>query len=67
MEWTIIGMNFLYAGLGLVLMFLAFKVFDWLTPEVRFGEELKSGNIAVAIVIGATFLSIALIIGKSLQ
>jgi len=67
MEWTIIGMNFLYAGLGLVLMFLAFKFFDWLTPEVRFGEELKSGNIAVAIVIGATFLSIALIIGKSLQ
>ncbi len=67
MEWTIVGMNFLYAVLGLILMFLAFKVFDWLTPEVKFGEELKNGNIAVAVVIAATFLSIAIIIGKSLQ
>ncbi|MGA9119271.1 MAG: DUF350 domain-containing protein [Bacteroidota bacterium] len=67
MEWTIIGMNFLYAVLGLVLMFLAFKVFDWLTPEVEFGTELQKGNIAVAIFIAATFLSIAIIIGKSLQ
>ncbi len=67
MEWTIIGMNFLYAVLGLVLMFIAFKVFDWLTPEVSFGEELKKGNIAVALFIAATFLSIAIIIGKSLQ
>jgi uncharacterized membrane protein YjfL (UPF0719 family) len=67
MEWTIIGMNFLYAVLGLVLMFFAFKVFDWLTPEVEFGVELKKGNVAVAIVIAATFLAIAIIIGKSLQ
>ncbi len=67
MEWTIVGMNFLYAVFGLILMFFAFKVFDWVTPEVSFGEELKKGNIAVAIVIAATFLSIAVIIGKSLQ
>ena len=67
MEWSIVGMNFLYAGLGLVLMFIAFKVFDWLTPEVRFAEELKNGNVAVAIFIASMFLAIAIIIGKSLQ
>ena len=67
MEWTIVGMNFLYAVLGLILMFIAYKVFDVLTPEVAFGEELKKGNIAVAIYIAAVFLSIAIIIGKSLQ
>jgi putative membrane protein len=67
MEWTIIGLNFLYATMGVVLMFLAYKVIDWLTPEVYFPEELKNGNIAVAIFIAAIFLSIALIIGGALK
>ncbi len=67
MEWTIIGINFLYAALGLVLMFFAFKVFDWLTPRVSFEEELKKGNIAVSLLIASLFIAIALIIGKSLQ
>ena len=67
MEWRIIGLNFLYAALGVVLMFIAYKVFDWLTPEVRFPDELKSGNIAVAIFCAAIFLSIALIVGGALK
>ena len=67
MEWTIIGLNFLYAALGLVLMFIAYKLFDWLTPEVRFPDELKNGNIAVAIFIAAIFVSIALIVGGALK
>jgi len=67
MEWRIIGLNFLYAGLGVVLMFLAYKVFDWLTPEVRFPDELKAGNIAVAIFCAAIFLSIASIVGGALK
>ena len=67
MEWTIIGLNFLYAVMGLVLMFISYKVFDWLTTEVHFPDELKNGNIAVAIVMAAIFLSIALIIGGALK
>jgi uncharacterized membrane protein YjfL (UPF0719 family) len=67
MELTILGFNFLYAGLGLVLMLIAYRVFDWLTPKVNFDEELQKGNIAVAIYIASVFIAIALIIGKSLQ
>ena len=67
MEWTIIGLNFLYAGMGLVLMFIAYKLFDWLTPEVRFPDELKAGNVAVAIFIASLFVSIALIVGGALK
>ena len=67
MEWNIIAMNFLYAVLGVVLMFLAYKVFDWLTPKVNFAEELKKGNIAVAIFIAALFIGIAIIVGNSLN
>jgi uncharacterized membrane protein YjfL (UPF0719 family) len=67
MEWNIIGMNFLYAALGVVLMFCAYRAIDRLTPEVNFGDELRKGNVAVAIFIAAIFLAIAIIIGGSLN
>ncbi|MGH7633938.1 MAG: DUF350 domain-containing protein [Gemmatimonadaceae bacterium] len=67
MDWTIIGINYLYAALGIVLMWVAYRVFDRLTPQVDFAEELKRGNIAVAIFIAALFISIALIVGRSLN
>lgn len=67
MEWRIIALNFAYAILGVVLMYFAYKVIDWLTPQVDFPEELKKGNIAVAIFIAAIFVSIAIVIGGSLH
>jgi len=67
MEWRVIGLNFLYAGLGVVLMFVAYRLIDLLTPTVDFQVELKNGNIAVAIFIGALFLAIAIIIGGALN
>jgi len=67
MEWKIVGLNFLYAGLGVVLMFLAYRVIDWLTPQVDFPEELKRGNVAVAIFIASIFVAIAIVIGGALN
>ncbi len=67
MEWRIIALNFMYAVLGVVLMYLTYRVIDQLTPQVNFPEELKKGNIAVAIFIAAIFLSIAIIIGGALN
>jgi uncharacterized membrane protein YjfL (UPF0719 family) len=67
MEWAIIGMNVLYAVVGMVLMWIAYRVSDWLTPGVNFAEELRKGNIAAAIFIAAIFLSIAIIIAGALN
>lgn len=67
MEWTIIGLNVLYAVIGVVLMFLSYRIFDLLSQKINFEEELKKGNIAVAIFIAAIFIAIALIIGGSLN
>ncbi len=67
MEWRIVGINFLYAALGVVLMWLAYRIFDKLTPQVDVPVELKRGNIAVAIFIAALFLSIAIIVGGALN
>jgi putative membrane protein len=66
-EWSIIGLNFVYAVLGVVLMFVSYRVIDILTPKVDFPEELKKGNLAVGVVIAAIFLSIAVIIGHALN
>jgi len=67
MQFQIIAFNFLYAALGVALMFVSYRVIDWLTPEVNFADELRKGNIAVGIVIAAIFFSVAMIIGRSLN
>lgn len=66
-QLSIIALNFGYAVLGVILMFVSYRVIDWLTPNVNFPEELKRGNVAVAIFIAALFLSIAIIIGNALN
>ena len=67
MEPSIILINAGYAVGGVVLMWLAYRLFDRLTPEVDFAAELKAGNVAVAIFIAALFISIAIIVGHALN
>jgi uncharacterized membrane protein YjfL (UPF0719 family) len=67
MELRIIALNFVYAVLGVVLMFVAYRVFDVLTPELDYPDELRKGNLAVAIFIAALFVSIAIIVGGALN
>jgi len=59
--------NFLYAAMGVALMFISYKAIDWLTPQVNFAEELKKGNVAVGIFIAAIFVAVALIVGRALN
>jgi uncharacterized membrane protein YjfL (UPF0719 family) len=67
MQWTIIATNFVYAALGVVLMFVSYRAIDRLTPEVDFPAELRKGNVAVAIFVAAIFIAIAMIVGGSLN
>jgi uncharacterized membrane protein YjfL (UPF0719 family) len=67
LELSIIALNFGYAVLGVLLMYVSYRVIDLITPNVDFSEELKRGNVAVAIFIAALFLSIAIIIGNALS
>lgn len=66
-EWTIVAVNFLYAALGVVLMYASYRLIDLVTPNVDFAAELKNGNVAVAIFIAALFVAIAIIIGGALN
>ena len=67
MEWSIIGINVLYAVLGVVPMYASFRVIDKLTPGVSFPEELKRGNLAVGIFVASIFISIGIIIAGALN
>jgi putative membrane protein len=51
--------------IGIVLMVLGFKAFDWVTPKLDVEAELsEKRNIAVAIVIAAVILGISYIVAK---
>jgi uncharacterized membrane protein YjfL (UPF0719 family) len=65
-QLSILGLNLVYAALGVVLMWVAYRVIDRMTPEVDFPAELRRGNVAVAIFIAALFISIALIVGRAI-
>lgn len=67
MDFKVVGLNFVYAVLGVVLMFVAYRVIDLLTPEVDFPAELRKGNVAVAIFIAAIFLSVAMVVAQALN
>ncbi|QUI21687.1 DUF350 domain-containing protein [Vallitalea pronyensis] len=50
-----------YALLALVLMFVGYKFFDFITPY-DFAKEIKEKNPAVGAVIAAIFIAVAIII-----
>ena len=67
MQLAVIALNAIYAVLGVVLMWVSYRLFDRLTPEVDFPQELKHGNVAVAIFIAALFIAIAIIVAGALN
>jgi putative membrane protein len=66
LQLSILALNLIYAALGVVLMFVSYRIIDRLTPDVDFPAELKKGNVAVAIFIAALWISIALIVGRAI-
>ena len=67
MDWSVVGLNFIYAILGVVLLFLSYRAIDLLPPEVDFPAELRKGNVAVAIFIAAIFVSVARVVARALN
>jgi uncharacterized membrane protein YjfL (UPF0719 family) len=67
MDWSVVGLNFFYAIIGIVLMFVSYRVIDRLTPQVDFAEELKKGNIAVGLFVSAIFVAVAIVVAGALN
>lgn len=66
MDWSIVGMNFLYAtlGTGLTLTFMIFGywIFDVLNP-LDINAELGRDNRAVGLVVAAIFVGLGIAVG----
>ncbi len=53
--------SLVFGLLGLVLILLGFKLFDWITPRIDIQRELaEKSNVAVAIVCAATILGVSI-------
>jgi putative membrane protein len=49
---------------AILLVVAGYKIFDRLTPKLPFDDLLKSGNIALAIVVGSFILGICHVIAR---
>lgn len=58
----LLGAAAIWAILGILILVLGYKIFDFIMPGIRFDEQLAKGNIALAIVIAAFLLGVAIII-----
>ena len=55
-------LTIIYAALGMFLLFLGYRVFDWLTPKDLQQEVFEKGNVAVAIVTAAFIIGLSIVI-----
>ena len=55
----------LFGVLGIILLFLGYKVFDRLTPHLHIEKDLAENNLAVAIVVAAMLISLSIIVART--
>lgn len=53
--------------LGLALLLLGFKLFEWLTPKLDIEKELAEKNMAVAVTLAALFLGLGYIVAQTIS
>ena len=66
-NWDRFGMDVLssivFGIVGIALMILGYKAFDWVTPKLDVEKELMDNkNLAVAIVVAAVFIGVSILI-----
>ncbi len=63
--WNSLLVSALYGVLGILLSACGYKLFDIIETKVDFAEELRKGNMAVAVVVGSFLIGICFIIGRT--
>jgi hypothetical protein len=58
----------LFGLLGIALMLLAMKVFDWISPRIDIQTELvDKKNMPVAVVVAAIVIGVSYVVGIAIQ
>lgn len=64
--WASIGIAALFGLLGIALLVFGYKLFDWIETKIDFADEIRKGNVAVGITVGAFLLGVAIIVGRAI-
>ena len=63
--WNSILMSAVFGTLGVLLSAFGYKLFDLIETKVDFAEEIRKGNMAVAVVVASFLVGICYIIGRT--
>ena len=66
-DFRILILSLVYALVGMVLLYVGYKVFDMITPTDMQRAIFVDANRAVAIIAGAFILGLAIIIGAAIH
>lgn len=61
------SLSIIFAIIGFILLFVGYKVFDWLTPTDLSDDIFRKGNVATAILAGAFIIGLAIVIGQAIS
>ncbi len=61
-EVRVFILSIVYAILGMILLYIGYRVFDWLTPTNMQEDIFKDGNVAVGVLAGSFIIGLAIVI-----
>ena len=59
--------SIIYAVIGVVVLWVSFAIIDKLTPYKLWDEIVEKKNLALAVVVGAMFIAIGLIVAAAIH
>jgi uncharacterized membrane protein YjfL (UPF0719 family) len=66
-EVRVLILSIIYAVLGMVLLYVGYKVFDLVTPTDMQKKIFEENNTAVAIAVGAFIIGLAIVIHGAIR
>jgi uncharacterized membrane protein YjfL (UPF0719 family) len=60
-------LTMLFAIVGFILLFVGYRVFDWLTPTDLADDIFRKGNVAAALFAGAFVIALAIIVSHAIS
>jgi putative membrane protein len=64
--WEALGAAGAFGVMGIFMLALGFKVFEWITPKLNLEKELAEKNVAVGTMVAGLLVGIAIIVSRAI-